>query len=170
MVEEKKTPKAARTETKRKLSTALTGHAAKSRDEVCVEPKYPGSPSDYRYVSVEYCTPIDGKKAALKKEPIDKRDLRTELKRVEGELQDKYGKRYKDEDSDDLDLHKVMVSCTKLVNYMLNARARARFPDPLARLAEMQGRFEKINASEYFNAARYTALKIVRTHLLTVIG
>ncbi len=150
-----------------KLSKAVdtaAGLRKTLRDTVCVEPKYPGAPSDYRYLP-HRCV-RKGDAAAVPKKPkalISEADTRKEIK-ILREVIDAHGEGYNDFQIDGNNITDMIT----MFKAMMKTSIRKKFPDPIKRYEFCHDRMTKVayaHDQSKIYIPRYTVLNLVMSAL-----
>lgn len=156
-----------------KLSKAVdtaAGLRKTLRDTVCVSPKYPGAPSDYRYLPHRCVRKGDSAAAASPKKPkasISEADTRKEIKILQKAIEG-YGKGFNDFQIDGNNITVMIV----MFRLMMRTSLRKEYPDPIKRYDECFDRVSKkaydVDKSEVY-VPRYTVLNLVMTALQSAL-
>jgi hypothetical protein len=149
--------------------TAATDAAQKLRgslrDAVCVEPKYPGTPADYRYLPhrcVRKGEPgsAKGKPTGISKAAISAADTQREIKALQKAV-DAYGK-----DHQDLVIENTNVwLMTVTFEAMISTKLRKQFPNPVDRYDYLMDKYRKQEKAEEFFLPRFTIFRLTLASL-----
>ncbi len=135
------------------------------RDAVCVEPKYPGTPADYRYLPHRCVRKGTGKGEAEPRKPkasIAAADTQREIKALQKAI-DAYGK-----DHQDLVIENTNVwLMTITFEAMISTTMRKKVPDPIQRYDYLMDKYRKEVKAEEFSLPRFTILRLTLASLKT---
>lgn len=159
----------------RGAKSSLRGIREHTRDGLCVGPKYPGKPVEYRYVVSESCAHIERtrqarlerkKNAGKLKQKLgdDEATNKQELKHVNRILRSQYNNV---EPSGEYSLHvndPVMYTFGRMISPLL----RSQYPDPEQRWEAIMSFYKrKVKGSRQL--PRYRIFTMVKVHLETML-
>lgn len=151
------------TRAQREVAAAKERHVRsrmKARDELCVDPVYPGKPSDYTFVGahcVKKGTANPRKAAASTKEGtgIPAAQTQREIKVLQKAI-DAYGKDHGDWNIVGTNIERM----TEAFQYMISRKKRREQPDPLKRYDDYLELVAHAGKKRDFVVPRFTVLKL----------
>lgn len=153
---------------KRDAKQILEESHKKNRDRLCVPPKYPGKPEDYKYIASEYCK-LKKRHAAATKEiarKIPAAQTQREIKIIQNILKLVGNTGYKMSGFHGDEINVIL----DVFDMMIDIKGRKMYPDPATRYSHAVQRLfqeegyktEKVNATQTY----YPVLTLVLSHLV----
>lgn len=159
-VKSKETTAAAVADRVKKTRAETATLMSQRRNQVCVAPKYPGKPDQYRYVLAEYCVKKDGSKVLKKarKQP-DLVGIAAEIKTLKSYLR-------KHQEPQQAVSGRALLAVSAMFPLLTNDNNRQKLKDPIERYNVMLKLCrEKLHLSDDDVVPRIIVLSLLRSHL-----
>ncbi len=134
------------------------------RREVCVAPKYPGKPEEYKYVP-QHCVKKGQGSAVRVTGGIPLADTRREIRLLQKAI-DAYGKHHRDADIEGTNIDLMMGVFAR----MLDSKDRKNHPDPIERYSALVDKITKELHHDSIVVPRYTVLTLTMNALRKTHG